>query len=80
MRLNPTHLLALAAAALMLATASPASAYLGPGLGLGAIGAVLGVIGSLFLGLAAIIWYPVKRLIRKLKGTKRAAESTTPED
>jgi len=80
MRLNPTQLLAIAAAAVMLATASPASAYLGPGLGLGAIGAVFGVIGSLFLGLAAIIWYPVKRLMRKLKGTKRGADATTPED
>lgn len=48
----------------------PALAYIGPGVGAGAIGAVLGVIGAIFLGLFAIIWYPVKRLLklRKQKG------------
>lgn len=49
----------------MVLAASPetAMAYVGPGLGLGAIGAVLGVVLSVVLGLFAIIWYPVKRLL-----------------
>lgn len=45
----------------------PASAYIGPGLGAGAIGAVLGVLGSIFLGLFAIIYYPFKRMMKKRK-------------
>ena len=36
-----------------------ALAYIGPGVGAGAIGAVLGVIGSIFLAIFAVVWYPV---------------------
>lgn len=57
----------LALAAAMLAVPAQAFAYIGPGLGAGAVGAVLGVLGSIFLGLFAIIWYPVKRLMKKRK-------------
>lgn len=45
--------------------AGQANAYVGPGLGVGTIGTVLGVIGSIFLVLLAIVWYPIKRLIKK---------------
>lgn len=55
--------LALAVGALM--APAQAFAYIGPGLGAGAIGAVLGVLGSIVLGLFAIIWYPFKRLMKK---------------
>ncbi|EAU54506.1 hypothetical protein [Mariprofundus ferrooxydans] len=44
-----------------------AYAYIGPGLGVGTIGAVLGILGSIFLALVAIIWYPIKRLFKKIK-------------
>jgi len=44
--------------------------YIGPGLGGGIITAVLGFFTSIFLALFAIIWYPVKRLIKKIKGKK----------
>ena len=47
-----------------------ALAYIGPGVGAGAIGAVLGVIGSIFLAIFAVVWYPVKRM---MKGRKKAA-------
>lgn len=57
----------LALAAAILAVPAQAFAYIGPGLGAGAVGAVLGVLGSIFLGLFAIIWYPVKRLMKKRK-------------
>lgn len=42
-----------------------ANAYVGPGLGAGTIGVILGIIGSLFIALFAIIWYPLKRLFKK---------------
>ena len=48
-------------------TADPAFAYIGPGLGLGALGAIIGVVFSIFLAVFAIFWYPIKRLIAKLK-------------
>lgn len=37
-------------------------AYVGPGLGLGAIGAILGVFFSILLAILAFFWYPIKRL------------------
>lgn len=49
--------------------ATPAAAYIGPGAGIGAIGTVLAVIGGLFLMIVGFIWYPVKRLIRRLRKT-----------
>ena len=44
-----------------------AHAYVGPGLGLGAIGAIFGVIFSIFLAIVGFIWYPIRRIIRKRK-------------
>lgn len=46
--------------------------YVGPGIGAGAIAIILGIISSIFLALFAIIWYPVKRLI---KGKKAASSA-----
>jgi hypothetical protein len=40
-----------------------AFAYIGPGLGAGTLGAVLGLLGSIFLALFAFLWYPIKRMI-----------------
>lgn len=54
----------------LLAGTQPAVAYVGPGLGLGAIGAILGVALSVLLAIFAVVWYPVKRLLgldKKLK-------------
>lgn len=51
-----------------------AMAYIGPGVGAGAIGAVLGVIGSIFLAIFAVVWYPIKRL---LKGRKKSASANS---
>jgi hypothetical protein len=44
---------------------TPAYAYIGPGLGAGAIAAVLAVLGSIFLAIFAVVYYPIRRLIRK---------------
>lgn len=63
--------------ALGLATAAtPALAYVGPGLGLGALGVIFGLGLSVVLAVAALVWYPVKRMI---KGRKAAKETTPAE-
>jgi membrane protein implicated in regulation of membrane protease activity len=53
---------------------SLALAYIGPGVGAGAIAAVLGVLGSIFLAIVAVLYYPIKRL---LKGRKSRAAKTS---
>jgi hypothetical protein len=51
-------------------------AYVGPGLGLGAIGAFFGAIFAFLLALIGIIWYPVKRIIKKYKADKYSKEES----
>ena len=52
-----------------------ANAYIGPGLGAGTIGVILGIVGSLFIAIFAIVWYPLKRLIKKNKKSKQSCSS-----
>jgi hypothetical protein len=52
-------------------------AYIGPGLGAGTVGVILGVIGSIFLALFAIFWYPLKRLFKKFKKPQSEIENET---
>lgn len=53
-----------------------ALAYTGPGLGLGAGLSVIAVLFSVLLAAFAVVWYPLKRLMKR----KRSAETDTPED
>lgn len=46
---------------------SNVNAYIGPGLGAGALSVVLGVLASVIITLFAMVWYPVKRLLKKMK-------------
>ncbi|WP_299321763.1 hypothetical protein [Parasphingopyxis sp.] len=64
----------LAAAPVLLLNASPAFAYLGPGLGLSAIGSALSFIGVILLMIVGFVWYPLKRLIAKMRGKGTPAE------
>ena len=68
------------AAALLAVNPAPALAYMGPGLGLGAIGAALGVIAALLLMLVSIVWYPFKRMLRRMRDERatRAAAAKQP--
>ena len=79
MSLNPQKTplaCALAGAVLLLINAAPALAYMGPGLGLGAIGTALGVVGALLLMLVSIVWYPAKRMLRRMRGDKTTPSAT----
>ncbi len=49
----------------------PSYAYVGPGLGLGAFGVITGIIVSVFLAIVGLFWYPVKRLLKKLKQSRK---------
>jgi hypothetical protein len=57
--------------ALALTAPIAAQAYTGPGLGLGAIGVAFGLIGSVLLAIVSVVWYPVKRLVRRIRGRAR---------
>lgn len=54
----------LAALALM---PGAAHAYIGPGMGLGVIASVLGVVAAFFMALIGLLWFPLKRLVKRRK-------------
>ncbi|MEM9667764.1 MAG: hypothetical protein AAF950_02480 [Pseudomonadota bacterium] len=76
-RVRPLKVLALAFGGLAIAPA--ASAYVGPGAGLTAIGSLLALIGTIVLMIVGFVWYPVKRLLRRRKATTTADTSATGE-
>lgn len=48
----------------------PAMAYIGPGLGSGALAAVLGAVLGMLMLVVGVVWYPIKRLIRRLRSKR----------
>ncbi|MDX1581322.1 MAG: hypothetical protein R3360_06840 [Alphaproteobacteria bacterium] len=62
----------------ILAFPGVASAYIGPGAGISAIGAVLALLAAVFLAIVGLVWYPAKRLMRRRKAS--GATKSTPED
>ena len=55
-----------------------AHAYIGPGLGAGAIAAALGVIGSILLALFAVVYYPIKRMRKKRRDATATGKTPGP--
>lgn len=54
----------------------PSYAYLGPGLGGGAIAAVIGFFAAIFLALWGILYYPIKRAFKNKKEKKIASKES----
>ena len=56
--------------------AIPAHAYLGPGGAVSSIGALLALIGAVFLAVIGFVWFPVKRMLaRKQQATDEEEDS-----
>ncbi len=49
----------------ILLTSIPSYAYIGPGMSGGVIAAIIGFIVAVFLGLWGILYYPIKRAIKR---------------
>ena len=48
-----------------LAWASPAYAYVGPGMGLAVVGAIIGGIATVILAFFGLLWYPIKKRLKR---------------
>jgi hypothetical protein len=73
----------LIAAAVMLGVTmvpAPAFAYIGPGAGVSLFGAAIGVIVAIFTALGVILLWPIRMLVRLIKGkpAKTATAQTGP--
>lgn len=79
--MSPPRLAGWLAVLLLFTVPAAANAYMGPGLGLGLISVALGFIGSITLGFFAILWYPVKRFLRRRRqaGTRPTPAATESE-
>lgn len=42
-----------------------AFAYIGPGGGLSAVGAFLGLLAGIIVAIFGFVWYPIKRLLKR---------------
>jgi hypothetical protein len=77
-------LLALFALSLILVLSpDAASAYGGPGSVLSGIGTVLAVLAAVVASLFGFVWFPLKRLVRSLRGndeTTADPTASTPSD
>ena len=56
---------------------SPLFAYIGPGMSGGVIAAIIGFFVAIFLGLWGILYYPIKRALKRRKETKMASSKFT---
>jgi hypothetical protein len=51
-------------------------AYIGPGAGISAIGTVVAFIGAILLAIVGFVWYPMKRLLIKMKKKEKNDQET----
>lgn len=56
-----------------------AQAYGGPGSIVSGIGALFAVVAAIFASIFGFIWFPIKRLIRKIRGSRARAEVPAAE-
>ena len=67
------HVPLIVVALLVLAVPAPAWAYIGPGSGLSAIGAAFALVASVVVAMVGFVWYPLKRVWRRLTGGRRSS-------
>ena len=69
-----TSLACVALVALFMLPAGPADAYIGPGAGLGAFAVVLALGAGVLLLIVGLVWFPLKRMMKKNKAQADAPE------
>ena len=57
----------------------PSYAYIGPGMGGGIIAVIFGFFAAILLGLWGILYYPIKRALKKRKDKKMSLKDSNDE-
>jgi len=61
---------------ILLASISPAFAYIGPGAGISVLGSLLSILATIFIAIGAIIFWPLRKYMKRRKARRELAEST----
>ena len=74
MKLKISSLISIAICVLLLVifVQQPALAYVGPGTGIAALGALLAIIVGVVAALFGFLWYPAKRLLKQRRAASQA--------
>ncbi len=56
-----------------------AYAYIGPGLGAGTAVVVFGILISIVLAVFSLFWYPIKRMLKKIKRSEKELDKNEDE-
>jgi hypothetical protein len=62
---------------LLALAASTAEAYVGPGAGISVLGSLLGILATILVAIGAIVFWPIRKLMKRRKAA--AASSATTE-
>jgi len=61
---------------LLLLLPVPVLAYIGPGAGISVLGSLLGILGTIVIAIGAILFWPIRKMMKRRKA---AAAATEPE-
>jgi len=59
---------------LFLTLSQPCFAYIGPGAGISVLGGLLGIITTLIVAIGAILFWPIRKMLKKKKASKSETE------
>lgn len=54
--------------------AGPLHAYIGPGAGISVLGSLLGILATILVAIGAIIFWPLRKLMKRRKAAAAAAQ------
>jgi len=72
-------MLRITALLLLALIASPAAAYVGPGAGISVLGSLLGILATIFVAIGAILFWPIRKLMKRRKAKKESEVPGNPD-
>jgi hypothetical protein len=60
---------------LLALAAGTAEAYVGPGAGISVLGSLLGILATILVAIGAIVFWPIRKLMKRRKSAAAAAQS-----
>lgn len=53
---------------------APLEAYVGPGAGISVLGSLLGILATIFVALGAVIFWPLRKMMKRRKANAAATQ------